>query len=239
MTTSLLGLEVVHPSWRAVLAPLEPRLDALEERLRAEAADGHDVLPRREHRLRALAVPFDAVRVLVVGQDPYPTPGHAVGLSFSVAPGTRPLPGSLRNVLAELRADVGAHVAPGTGDLTPWAAQGVMLLNRVLTVRAGASGSHRRLGWEAVTDHVVTALAARGTPLVAVLWGRDAQALAPLLAGVPVVAGVHPSPLSAARGFTGSRPFSAVDRALVAQGSTPVDWSLPAPPAPPADGHPA
>ena len=227
MATSQLDPAAVHPSWHAALEPVRPRLAALEERLAAEAAAGHEVLPRPEHRLRALSAPMDAARVLIVGQDPYPTPGHAVGLSFSVAPGTRPLPGSLRNVLAELRADVGADVAPGTGDLSPWVGQGVVLLNRVLTVRAGASGSHRRLGWEAVTDHLVSALAARGTPLVAVLWGRDAQALAPRLAGVPVVTGVHPSPLSAARGFTGSRPFSAVDRALVAQGAAPVDWSLP------------
>jgi uracil-DNA glycosylase len=224
-------LAPVHPSWRAALDPLADRLADLERLLRAEVADGTEVLPAREVRLRALATPLARVRVLVVGQDPYPTPGHPVGLSFSVAPGVRPLPGSLRNLLRELRDDVGVAPQDGSGDLSAWAGHGVLLLNRVLTVRAGAAGSHRRLGWEQVTDALVGALAARGGPLVALLWGRDAQSLAPRLAGVPVVAGVHPSPLSAARGFFGSRPFSAVDAALAAQGAPPVDWSLTGAPA--------
>lgn len=217
-------LDVVHPTWLPVLEPLTPHLEVVEQRLRAEVADAAVVLPRREHRLRALATPVDQVRVLVVGQDPYPTPGHAVGLSFSVAPGVRPLPGSLRNILRELRDDVG--VTGADGDLSPWAGRGVLLLNRVLTVRAGEAGSHRRLGWEPVTQALVTALAARGAPLVALLWGRDAQSLAPALSGASVVTGVHPSPLSASRGFFGSRPFSAVDAALAARGEPPFDWSL-------------
>ena len=219
-----IDLGVVHPSWAPVLDALTGELAAIDARLRADVAAGTEVLPRREHRLRALATPLDDVRVLLVGQDPYPTPGHAVGLSFSVAPGLRPLPGSLRNIARELRDDVG--VVAGDGDLSPWAAQGVLLLNRVLTVGAGSPGSHRRIGWERVTDAVVDALAARDAPLVALLWGRDAQALSPRLADVATVTGVHPSPLSASRGFFGSRPFSAVDAALAAQGAPPIDWSL-------------
>jgi len=220
-----IGRDLVDPSWAPVLEPLAATLDQVEHRLATEAAAGTVVLPAPELRLRALAVPLHAVRVLVVGQDPYPTPGHAVGLSFSAAPGLRPLPGSLRNILRELHDDVGVDAADG--DLSPWATQGVLLLNRVLSVRAREPGSHRRIGWEQVTDHLVDALAARGGPLVALLWGRDAQAVAPRLAGASVVTGTHPSPLSAARGFFGSRPFTAVDAALTAQGSAPVDWSLP------------
>lgn len=199
---------------------------ALDERLRVLERDGEGYLPARSQVLRALHRPFADVRVLLVGQDPYPTPGHPVGLSFSVAPGLRPLPRSLVNVLREVRSDVGAEV--DDGDLSPWADQGVLLLNRVLTVAPGVPGSHRRLGWERVTDQAVRALARRGGPLVAVLWGRDAQSVAPLLGDVPVVSSVHPSPLSASRGFLGSRPFSRVDALLVQQGGAPVDWSLPA-----------
>lgn len=219
----------VHPSWRPALAPLHEDLARLDAFLRAETEAGHAVLPAPEHRLRALGLPLEAVRVLVVGQDPYPTPGHAVGLSFSVAPDVRPLPGSLRNLFTELHDDTGLPV-PASGDLSPWSERGVMLLNRVLTVRAGDAGSHRRRGWERVTEAVVRALVERGGPLVVVLWGKDAQTLRPLLGGAAVVEGVHPSPLSARRGFFGSRPFSAVDRELAALGAGPVDWSLPAGP---------
>jgi uracil-DNA glycosylase len=219
-------LDGVDPSWAPALAPVQDDLAVLAGAIARERASGVVVLPADDVVLRALRTPLEAVRVLVLGQDPYPTPGHAVGLAFSVAPSVRPLPPTLRNVLRELVADVGVP-PPATGDLSPWAGRGVLLLNRVLTVRAGASASHRRLGWERVTDAVVHALAERGGPLVSVLWGRDAQAAAPLLAGTAVVAGVHPSPLSASRGFTGSRPFSAVDAALRAQGADPLDWSLP------------
>lgn len=216
-------VDQLGPGWAQALSPVAADIAALDERL---SALGDGVLPPRPQVLRALSRPLADVRVLLVGQDPYPTPGHAVGLSFSVAPGLRPLPRSLVNVLRELRSDVGA--AAEDGDLSPWADQGVLLLNRVLTVAPGAPGSHRRLGWERVTDQAVRALAQRGGPLVAVLWGKDAQAVTPLLGEVPVIAGVHPSPLSASRGFFGSRPFSRVNALLVEQGSTPVDWSLPA-----------
>jgi uracil-DNA glycosylase len=191
---------------------------------RAEAAAGEEVLPAPEHILRAFRQPFDEVRVLLVGQDPYPTPGHPVGLSFSVAAEVRPVPRSLGNIFTELQDDLGLP-APVSGDLTPWTRHGVLLLNRVLTVRAGAAGSHRRRGWEAVTEQAILALVARGTPLVAILWGRDAENLAPLLGETPLIVSAHPSPLSARRGFFGSRPFSRANALLVEQGAAPVDWS--------------
>src|SRR4051794_17908457 len=194
--------------------------------LRAEVAAGQRYLPAGDRVLAAFARPFAEVKVLVVGQDPYPTPGHAVGLSFSVAPDVRPVPRSLQNIYRELVEDVGVR-PPSSGDLTPWSDQGVLLLNRVLTVRPGAAASHRGKGWEAVTEQAIRALVQRGGPLVALLWGRDAQTLRPLLDGVPVVASAHPSPLSASGGFFGSRPFSRVNALLVEQGAEPVDWSLP------------
>ncbi len=215
---------LVHPTWLPALEPVALELDAVLARVRADEGSGAEVLPAPGDRLRALTIPLADVRVLVVGQDPYPTPGHAVGWSFSAPPGTSPLPPSLRNLLRELEQDRGVRAT--SADLSPWVGRGVLLLNRVLTVRARESASHRRLGWQVVTDAVVDALAARGAPLVSVLWGRDAQALAPRLAGTAVVTGVHPSPLSASRGFFGSRPFSAVDAALTAQGAEPMDWSL-------------
>ncbi len=214
--------DLVDPSWAAALAPVRERIGSLGREL---AARPGGYLPAPEHVLRAFSRPLREVRVLVVGQDPYPTPGHAVGLSFSVAPGARPLPRSLTNVLTELTSDVGA-VRPLDGDLTPWADQGVLLLNRVLTVAPGAAGSHRGLGWEQVTDLAVRVLVERGGPLVAVLWGRDAQSLRPLLGDVPVIASAHPSPLSARRGFFGSRPFSGVNALLARQGAVPIDWTL-------------
>ncbi|WP_239078600.1 uracil-DNA glycosylase [Cellulomonas marina] len=217
---------LVAPDWAAALAPVEEHVHAAGRFLRTELAAGRTYLPAGPDVLRAFHRPLADVRVLVVGQDPYPTPGHAVGLSFSVRPDVRPLPRSLANVFRELVDDLGVP-APATGDLTPWADQGVMLLNRVLTVRPGAPASHRGRGWEAVTDRAIAALVERGGPLVAVLWGRDAQALGPALAGVPQVRSVHPSPLSASRGFFGSRPFSTVNRLLAEQGAPPVDWTLP------------
>lgn len=218
--------QLVAADWAAALAPVEPQLRAAGAFLRAEVAAGREYLPAGDAVLRAFERPLAEVRVLIVGQDPYPTPGHPMGLSFSVQPDVRPVPRSLANIFRELVTDLDLP-APTSGDLTPWAAQGVMLLNRVLTVRPGAPASHRGHGWEAVTDRAIAALVERGGPLVAVLWGRDAQSLAPALHGVPVVASVHPSPLSASRGFFGSRPFSQVNRLLVEQGAQPVDWTLP------------
>jgi uracil-DNA glycosylase len=218
--------ELVAPDWARALAPVEPQIRAMGDFLRAEVAAGRGYLPAGDAVLRAVTRPLADVRVLVVGQDPYPTPGHPMGLSFSVQPHVDPVPRSLANIFTELVADVGCP-PPSTGDLSAWADRGVMLLNRVLTVRPGSPASHRGKGWEAVTDRAIEALVARGTPLVAVLWGRDAQGLAPALGATPVVASPHPSPLSARTGFFGSRPFSRVDELLVAQGADPVDWTLP------------
>ncbi|MGH3372081.1 MAG: uracil-DNA glycosylase [Nocardioidaceae bacterium] len=216
---------LVAADWAEALAPVDDQIGRMGAFLREEVAAGRTYLPPGERILRAFERPMSQVRVLVVGQDPYPTPGHAVGLSFSVAPDVRPLPRSLVNIFTELEDDLGVVPPPG-GDLTPWADQGVLLLNRVLTVTPGAAGSHRGRGWEAVTERAITALVARGGPLAAILWGRDAQTLKPMLAGVPWVESAHPSPLSASRGFFGSRPFSRVNDLLVRQGGSPVDWRL-------------
>jgi uracil-DNA glycosylase len=218
--------QIVDEGWAAALEPVASRIEAMGDFLRAEVAAGRRYLPAGEKVLRAFQQPFAGVRVLIVGQDPYPTPGHPVGLSFSVAPEVRRLPASLVNIFREYREDLG-YPAPATGDLTPWSERGVMLLNRVLTVQPGRPGSHRGKGWEEVTEQAIRALAARGTPLVAILWGRDARGLAPLLAGVPLVESAHPSPNSADRGFFGSRPFSRANQLLSEQGAEPVDWKLP------------
>ncbi|WP_028046242.1 uracil-DNA glycosylase [Cellulomonas sp. URHE0023] len=217
--------QLMAPDWAAALAPVEPEIRAVGRFLRDELAAGRGYLPAGADVLRAFQRPLAEVRVLVVGQDPYPTPGHPMGLSFSVQPDVRPLPRSLNNIFRELIADVGV-APPVNGDLSPWADQGVMLLNRVLTVSPGSSASHRGKGWERVTDCAIAALVDRGGPLVALLWGRDAQSLKPALGSVPTVESVHPSPLSASRGFFGSRPFSRVNALLTAQGGEPVDWSL-------------
>ncbi len=217
----------MHESWAEAMAPAESQIHAMGDMLRAEVATGRGYLPAGADVFRAFTFPLDDVKVLIVGQDPYPTPGHPMGLSFSVQPGVRPLPRSLVNIYQELSDDVGARPVEH-GDLTHWSREGVMLLNRVLTVRRGASASHRGRGWEAITDHAIAALVARRRPLVAILWGRDAQALTTALGPTPVIASVHPSPLSASRGFFGSRPFSRANALLVAQGAAPVDWQLPA-----------
>ena len=217
--------ELVDPGWAAALGPVEPQIAAMGEFLRAEAAAGRRYLPAGDRVLRAFTYPLADVRVLIVGQDPYPTPGHPIGLSFAVERDVRPVPRSLANIYKELHDDLGIARAPH-GDLTPWAEHGVMLLNRVLTVQAGASGSHRGKGWEAVTEAAIRALVARGGPLVAILWGRDAANLKPLLGSTPTITSVHPSPLSAHNGFFGSRPFSRANELLVAQGAEPVDWRL-------------
>ncbi|CAL8979063.1 Uracil-DNA glycosylase [Propionicimonas sp. T2.31MG-18] len=217
--------ELIAPDWAEALAPMAARISAMGDFLRAELAAGRDYLPSGQNVLRAFSRPLADVRVLIVGQDPYPTPGHPVGLSFSVAPQVRPLPRSLANIYAELQTDLGIPPA-ASGDLSGWFEQGVLLLNRVLTVRPGTPGSHRGKGWEEVTDCAIDALAARGGPLVAVLWGRDAQSLGPRLAGVPLITSPHPSPMSAHAGFFGSRPFSRANAALRAQGGTEIDWRL-------------
>ena len=213
--------ELVDPGWAAALAPVAPNIAAMGDFLRSQGP----YLPAGENVLRAFTYPFDKVRVLIVGQDPYPTPGHPIGLSFAVERHVRPVPRSLQNIYKELRDDLGIEVAPH-GDLTPWAEHGVMLLNRVLTVKPGQAGSHRGTGWEAVTEAAIRALVARDQPLVAILWGRDAQGLAPMLETTPVIASVHPSPLSASGGFFGSKPFSRANEILESLGAAPVNWAL-------------
>ncbi|MET0933956.1 MAG: uracil-DNA glycosylase [Mycetocola sp.] len=215
----------IDPGWADALAPVQEQLDSVGGVLDDDAAAGIPVLPAEENILRAFAAPLAEVRVLIVGQDPYPTPGHSIGLAFAVEPQVRPLPRSLANIFRELSDDLGTP-PPASGDLTPWTRNGVLLLNRVLTVRAGESGSHRGIGWEAVTDCAIRALVGRNAPLVAILWGRDAQALTPILGATPTVASAHPSPLSASRGFFGSRPFSRANLLLREQGAEPVDWTL-------------
>lgn len=215
----------IDPGWAAQLGPVEHKIHELGDFLRAENAAGRGYQPAGVNVLRAFTYPFDRVRVLIVGQDPYPTPGHPVGLSFSVAPDVYPIPKSLKNIYQELQDDLEIPPAPN-GDLSPWCEQGVMLLNRVLTVRPGESNSHRGKGWEVVTAHAIQCLAARGGPLVAILWGRPAQELKPLLGNIPTIESPHPSPLSAHRGFFGSRPFSRTNELLVAQGADPIDWRL-------------
>ena len=218
--------EIMAPDWAAAMQPVAERITAMGEFLRAEIAAGRGYLPAGDKVFRAFARPLADVRVLIVGQDPYPTPGHPVGLSFSVAPDVRRVPASLANIFREYTDDLG-YPRPSNGDLSPWTERGVMLLNRVLTVQPGKIGSHRGLGWEEVTEQAIRALAARGGPLVAILWGRDARNLAPLLDGVPLIESAHPSPNSADRGFFGSRPFSRASRLLEDQGADPVDWKLP------------
>jgi uracil-DNA glycosylase len=223
---------LLAPDWAEALAPVAGELRTVLDFLATEVAAGHTVLPSPSNVLRAFQRPLADVKVLVVGQDPYPTPGHAVGLAFSVEKRTRPIPRSLANIYAELEADLGIP-ARIHGDLSRWADRGVLLMNRVLSVRAGAAGSHRGKGWEKITTAAITAVAERRTPdggrqpLVAILWGKDADSVRPLLGTTPVLASAHPSPLSASRGFFGSRPFSRTNALLQEQGATPTDWELP------------
>lgn len=217
---------LIDGGWATALAPVADDIAAIGERLRAETAAGRSYLPAGDRVLRAFQRPLDDVRVLIVGQDPYPTPGHPIGLSFAVDRHVRPLPRSLANIYQELQADL--DIPPAShGDLSAWTDQGVLLLNRVLTVAPGAPASHRGWGWEKVTEHAIRTLVARDRPLVAILWGRDAANLRPMLGATPIVESPHPSPLSAHRGFFGSRPFSRANAMLVEQGADPVEWTVP------------
>lgn len=223
--------EIMDPSWAAALGPVEPDIRRMGDFLREEIRQGHRYLPAGKNIFRAFSLPLDSVKVLIVGQDPYPTPGNAIGLAFAVAPGVR-IPASLRNIYKELMEDVGVP-QPANGDLRPWTHQGVMLLNRCLTVRAGQPASHRGKGWEAVTEQAIRALNSRTDaqgnplPLVAILWGRDARSLKPMLTNARIIESAHPSPLSASHGFFGSHPFSRANDYLRQMGADPVDWELP------------
>lgn len=212
--------EQMHESWRVALADQRALLERIEVDLRPIFSQ---LAPTPELVCRAFEMPIDDVRVLLLGQDPYPTPGDAVGLAFAIAPG-RPLPRSLRNIMVELASDI--PTASHAGDLSRWAEQGVLLLNRHLTTGIGNAGSHIGLGWQDFTDAAVRALAQHhGRDLVAVLWGNQARTALPLLGAAQVVASAHPSPLSAHRGFFGSRPFSQVNQALEMAGREHIDWS--------------
>lgn len=226
--TTLSGLVdkgLMAADWAEALAPVEEQIARLGTFLREEQAAGRGYLPAGDAVFRAFQRPLADVRVLIVGQDPYPTPGHPMGLSFSVQPDVWPLPKSLVNIYVELRDDLGI-VPPRHGDLSKWADSGVMLLNRCLTVSPGKPNSHRGRGWEQVTERAIEVLVERGGPLAAILWGNDARKLKPRLGTVPSVESAHPSPLSSYRGFFGSRPFSRVNELLAQQGGTPVDWTL-------------
>ena len=223
MNTDLLA--GVHPSWLPAFGRAADAINDIDHRLETERTVGITHAPGRSDIFRAFRVPIESVRVVIVGQDPYPTPGHAVGLAFSTNRDVRPLPRSLANIYAELRDDVGIPPAEH-GDLSRWIDQGVLLLNTSLTVREGEAGSHRSWPWRDVTGAAIRALAERGSPLVAVLWGREAQWATPLLSGIDLIESAHPSPLSARRGFFGSRPFSRVNGLLVAQGGKPIDWRI-------------
>ena len=218
---------LIAEDWAAALAPVDEQIGAMGRFLRAELAAGRAYQPAGDRVFRAFQRPLADVRVLIVGQDPYPNPDHPIGLSFAVRRDVWPLPPSLVNIYTELRSDLGI-MPPRHGDLTAWADRGVMLLNRSLTVQPGASNSHRGKGWEPITQCAIEALARRGGPLVAILWGSDARGLKPMLGATPVVESPHPSPLSAYRGFLGSRPFSRTNALLAEQGAPPVDWTLPA-----------
>ena len=217
--------DLMAPDWAAAMSPVADQIAAMGDFLRTEIDAGRDYLPAGENVLRAFSSPMADVRALIVGQDPYPTPGHSIGLAFSVERDVRPLPRSLTNIYKELESDLGLPPAP-TGDLTSWQKSGVMLLNRVLTVRPGETGSHKGAGWEAITAHAITQLVERRQPLVAILWGRQAQQLTPLLGDTPVIASAHPSPLSASRGFFGWKPFSRTNDLLREQGAAPIDWEI-------------
>ncbi|SJM57591.1 uracil-DNA glycosylase [Gulosibacter sp. 10] len=215
----------MDPGWAEALAPVEGRIAELGRFLRAENAAGRGYLPAGENVLRAFKQPFADVRVVIVGQDPYPTPGHPIGLSFAVDREVRPIPRSLDNIYRELHDDLGIPPAEH-GDLARWSEQGVLLLNRALTVQPGRPASHRGKGWEDVTETALRALASRGGPLVAILWGNDARRTKVFLGPTPAVESPHPSPLSASRGFFGSRPFSRANAMLEEQGAAPVDWRV-------------
>lgn len=215
-------LDSLGEGWADALAPVSAQLGQLARFLEAEPA----YLPAQENLFRAFRYPLADVRVLILGQDPYPTPGHPIGLAFAVDRAVTPVPRSLQNIFRELHDDLGIE-APLHGDLSAWADQGVMLLNRVLTVSPGAAGSHRGKGWEVVTGAAIRALVARRQPLVAILWGRDAEKALPLLGSTPVITSAHPSPLSARNGFFGSRPFSRANASIAQQDAREIDWSLP------------
>ncbi len=189
-------------------------------------SDAQGVLPPSKDRFKALELtPLESVKCVILGQDPYPTPGHAMGLAFSVYPHVSPVPRSLGNIFREYTTDLG-YPRPRTGDLSPWAQEGVLLLNTCLTVEAGKPGSHVGIGWEKLTYEVVREVDRKGGA-VFVLWGKHAQAYRPAIENCHVLVAPHPSPFSASKGFYGSRPFTRTNEWLVSKGIKPINWRLP------------
>lgn len=214
--------EQMHPSWQLALPEARDILDSIEAKLGQATSE---FVPPISLVMRAFEQPLDEIRVLIVGQDPYPTAGHAIGLSFAVNTDVKPLPRSLKNILIELKDDLGKSVS-AEGDLSRWSKQGVLLLNRHLTTDLAEAGAHGEIGWAAFTDKVIQVLNRKlGRKMVAILWGNQAQQLAPALCDCSVLSSAHPSPLSARRGFFGSKPFSKTNEALIAVGEQPIDWS--------------
>lgn len=218
--------EQMHPTWQVALADAKPLLESIEAKLDSlPESGGGEFVPPKPFVMRALEQPLDNIRVLIVGQDPYPTAGHAIGLSFAVNTDVKPLPRSLKNILIELKDDLGKTVS-AEGDLSRWSEQGVLLLNRHLTTDLAEAGAHTDIGWAAFTDKVINVLNRKlGRKLVAILWGAQAQQLSGALCDCTVLMSAHPSPLSARRGFFGSKPFSRTNEALNQVGEQPIDWS--------------
>ena len=213
----------VPPAWRVALEPISSHLADVSEVLAEFEAQGDLIVPRVDRIFAALAIPPADVRVVLIGQDPYPNPDHAVGLSFSVPTGTSPLPPSLKNIITEITTEFGS-CRVNDGDLQVWVNQGVLLLNRALTTCAGRSGAHAHIGWREITDRIVQAVVEVNPDVIGLLWGNSAQELSPLFNLDHVVATSHPSPLSAYRGFIGSRCFIETNDKLVARGVTPIVW---------------
>jgi uracil-DNA glycosylase len=212
---------LVPDYWKEVLQDYNSQIDELGLKLQKRADQGERILPDKKHLFRALELKPEQVTVIIVGQDPYPNIADAIGLSFAVPPRRTGLPGSLLNIQKEIMTDIGSTTT-ADGDLTKWSSQGVMLLNRVLTVTAGESGSHSKLGWQEITEEIVSHCANLGA--VGLLWGSSARELAHLFKPDCLVEGVHPSPLSAHRGFLGSKPFSRVNQLLESKGKTAIVW---------------
>ncbi len=206
----------MHASWQRLLEPVAPDI----EKILAKIAD-EDIAPPREEIFRAFDIDLEEVKVVIFGQDPYPTEGNAMGLAFSVPTNVTHIPASLRNIFQELESDLGLG-RPLSGDLTSWERSGVLLLNRVLTTRVGKTAAHSDLGWQNITNHIARELGARG--VIAILWGKSAQGLSGYFSNY--ISSAHPSPLSAYRGFFGSKPFSRVNDILSSQGRSPINWSL-------------
>lgn len=219
----------LEPEWKGALKRVFalPYMAELKDFLRKEAAQGKIIFPKGADIFNALNItPLSQVKVVILGQDPYHGPGQAHGLSFSVREGVKPPP-SLQNIYKEMHEDLGLPI-PKTGDLTPWAKQGVLLLNAVLTVESGKAASHRKRGWENFTDEIIKTLSEREAPVVFILWGAFAQSKIPMIRVPPhaIIKSVHPSPLSAYNGFFGSKPFSQANKLLRSWGKKEIDWKL-------------